>query len=104
MEGPVYRLVDFYNQRCASENLIKEANNEAGITAHPFRRFDMNQNHFQFVMLAYNLNCWLALFRHPEGVPLSALRHSTLATARLRFLFIAARLGRHAGQVGVSYS
>ncbi len=29
---------------------------------------------------------------------------STLATARLRFLFLAARIWRHAGRVGVSYS
>jgi len=104
MEGPVYRLVNFYNRRCAAENLIKEANNDAGIAAHPFYRFDMNQNHFQFAMLAYNLNCWLALFLRPSTVPLTAMRHTTLATARLRFLFIAARLWRHAGRVGVSYS
>jgi hypothetical protein len=29
---------------------------------------------------------------------------TTLATARLRFLFLAARIWRHAGRVGVSYS
>jgi len=104
LEGPVYRLVKFYNERCASENLIKEANNDAGWTAHPSNRFDMNHNHFQLTMLAYNLNCWLALFHRTEGVPANALRHTTLAIARLRFLFIAARLRRHAGQVSVSYS
>jgi len=32
------------------------------------------------------------------------MKHTTLATARLRFLFIAARIWRHAGRVGVSYS
>ena len=42
--------------------------------------------------------------RDSEGVPANALRHTTLAIARLRFLFIAARLRRHAGQVSVSYS
>jgi hypothetical protein len=30
--------------------------------------------------------------------------HTTLATARLRFLFVAAKIWRHAGRVGVSYS
>ena len=104
LEGPVYRLVQFYNQRCASENLIKEANNDAGMSAHPYYRFDMNQNHFQLVMLAYNLNCWLALFHRQPEIKTGALRHITLATARLRFLFIAARLWRHAGRVGISYS
>jgi hypothetical protein len=104
LEGSVPHLVRFYNGRCAAENLIKEANHDAGIVAHPFCRFDMNRNHFQFAMLAYNLNCWLALFARPEGVPIPALRHTTLGIARLRFLFVAARLSRHAGRVGVSFS
>ena len=30
--------------------------------------------------------------------------HTTLATARLRFLFLAAKIWRHAGRVAVSYS
>jgi len=33
-----------------------------------------------------------------------ALQHTTLAIARLRFLFLAAKVWRHAGRVGVSYS
>jgi hypothetical protein len=104
LDGPVYRLVRFYNGRCASENLIKEANNDAGMSAHPYYRFDMNQNHFQLVMLAYNLNCWLALFHRHENAETASWKHITLATARLRFLFVAARLWRHAGRVGISYS
>src|ERR1039458_9911869 len=34
----------------------------------------------------------------------TALQHTTLATARLRFLFVAAKIWRHAGRTGVSYS
>ena len=104
LKGPVYRVVDFYNHRCAAENLIKEANHEAGIEVHPFYRFDMNENHFQCAMLAYNLNCWLALFARAGSGSLRTMRHTTLGVARQRFLFIAARLWRHAGQTGVSYS
>jgi hypothetical protein len=104
LEGPVYRLVKFYNGRCASENLIKEANNDAGMSAHPSYRFDMNCNHFQLVMLAYNLNCWLSLFQRDQNATSASWKHTTLATARLRFLFVAARIWRHAGRVGVSYS
>ena len=59
---PIAAVVWFYNQRAGAENLIKEANNDAGLAAHPSRRFDMNRNHFQLAMLAYNLNCWLLLF------------------------------------------
>ena len=45
-------LVWFYNQRAGAENLIKEANNDAGLAAHPSRRWAMNCVHFQLAMLA----------------------------------------------------
>src|SRR5436309_7370896 len=104
MAGPVHELVAFYNQRAAAENLIKEANNDAGLAAHPSGRWMMNCNWFQIAMLAYNLNCWLQLFNREEGGEVGSMRHTTLATARLRFLFLAAKIWRHAGRVGVSYS
>lgn len=104
LSDPVAFVVWFYRQRGGAENLIKEANNEAGLAAHPSRRFDVNSNHFQLAMLAYNLNCWLLLFQREPQADASALRHTTLATARLRFLFVAAKIWRHAGRTGVSYS
>ena len=64
----------------------------------------MNCIHFQFAMLAYNLNCWLMLFNREEETQVDTLQHTTLATSRLKFLFLAARIWRHAGRVGVSYS
>ena len=104
MGGPLDSLVWFYNQRAGAENLIKEANNDAGLAAHPSNRWMMNANWFQIVMLAYNLNCWLQLFNREESAQVDTMRHTTLATARLRFLFLAAKIWRHAGRVGVSYS
>src|SRR3974390_894016 len=104
MKDTIDRLVWFYNQRAGAENLIKEANNDAGLAGHPSGRWTMNCNHFQLAMLAYNLNCWLMLFNREEGAKLETLKHTTLATARLRFLFLAAKIWRHAGRVGVSYS
>lgn len=101
---PVAHVAWFYNQRAGAENLIKEANNDAGLAAHPSGRFDINRNHFQLAMLAYNLNCWLLLFQREPQADASKLRHTTLATARLRFLFLAAKIWRHAGRTGVSYS
>ena len=101
---PIDLLVGFYSQRAGAENLIKEANNDAGLAAHPSARWMMNCNHFQLAMLAYNLNCWLMLFNREEQAKVDDLRHTTLATARLRFLFLAAKIWRHAGRVGVSYS
>jgi hypothetical protein len=104
MKESVDLLVWFYNQRAGAENLIKEANNDAGLAAHPSGRWMMNCNHFQLAMLAYNLNCWLMLFNREEQAKVETLKHTTLATARLRFLFLAAKIWRHAGRVGVSYS
>jgi hypothetical protein len=104
MDNPLDLAVWFYNQRAAAENLIKEANNDAGLAAHPSDRWMMNANWFQIAMLAYNLNCWLQLFHREENTTVEAIKHTTLATARLRFLFLAARIWRHAGRAGVSYS
>ena len=104
MNDRLHILVEFYNQRASAENLIKEANNDAGLAAHPSNRWIMNANWFQIVMLAYNLNCWLQLFNREQYARVETMRHTTLAIARLRFLFLAARIWRHSGRVGISYS
>jgi hypothetical protein len=104
LEDPVDLAVWFYNQRAGAENLIKEANNDAGLAAHPSGRFDVNCIHFQIAMVAYNLNCWLMLFNREPDVTVETMRHTTLQTARLRFLFVAAKIWRHAGRTGISYS
>jgi hypothetical protein len=66
MNDAIDVLVWFYNQRAGAENLIKEANNDAGLAAYPSARWAMNCIHFQLAMLAYNLNCWLVLFSREE--------------------------------------
>jgi len=104
MSREVDLLVWFYNQRGGAENLIKEANNDAGLAAYPSARWAMNCVHFQMAMLVYNLNCWLMLFNREEKARVEDLKHTTLATSRLRFLFLAAKIWRHGGRVGVSYS
>ena len=104
MKEAIDLLVWFYNQRAGAENLIKEANNDAGLAAHPSGRWATNCVHFQLAMIAYNLNCWLMLFNREEGAKADDLKHTTLATARLRFLFLAARIWKHSGRVGISYS
>jgi Transposase DDE domain group 1 len=104
LTAPIDAVVGFYRQRAGAENLIKEANNEAGLAAQPSVRWAMNCVHFQLAMLAYNLNCWLMLFNREEQAQAEDLHHTTLATARLRFLFLAAKIVRHAGTVLVRYS
>jgi hypothetical protein len=104
MSGGIALLAWFYNQRAGAENLIKEAKNDAGLADHPSGRWPMNCIYFQLAMLAYNLNCWLMLFNREADAKVETLGHTTLATARLKFLFVAARIWSHAGRVGVSYS
>src|SRR5260370_31207042 len=104
MDGVKDLVVWFYNQRGGAENLIKEANNDAGLAEDASGRWAMNCVHFQIAMLGYNLNCWLMLFHREEQAKVAELKHTTLAIARLRFLFLAAKIWRHAGRVGVSYS
>jgi hypothetical protein len=90
MDDEIFTLVWFYNQRAGAENLIKEANNDAGLAAHPSGRWATNCVHFQLATLAYNLNCWLLLFNRTDAAKTDDLKHTTLAMARLRFLFVAA--------------
>jgi hypothetical protein len=104
MNDGIAMLTWFYNQRAGAENLIKEAKNDAGMADHPSGRWSTNCIFFQLAMLAYNLNCWLMLFNREERATVETLGHTTLATARLKFLFLAARIWSHAGTVGVRYS
>jgi hypothetical protein len=104
IDAPIDALVRFYNQRASAENLIKEANNDAGLAAHPSKQWAMNCNHFQIAMLAYNLNCWLMLFNREEIENAATMKHTQLSTARLRFLFLAAKIWRRGHRVGVHYS
>ena len=59
--GAPYR-VTIRGRGLGPRSSTKEANNDAGLAAHPSKRWAMNANWFQIVMLAYNLNCWLLLF------------------------------------------
>ena len=93
-----------YNQHASAENLIQEANNDAGLAAHPSEQWAANCVHFQLAMLAYNLKCWLLFFNREEKLKADDLKDTTLVTERLRFLFVSAKIWRHAGRVGISYS
>ena len=39
LDAPIDVVVGFYRQRAGAENLIKEANNDAGLAAHPSARW-----------------------------------------------------------------
>jgi hypothetical protein len=81
-------VVAFYNKRAAVENLIQEAHNDIGLTAH---------------LIAYHLNCWLARFEREESLTVPELTHRTVATNRLRLLYLAARITRYGGQSEIHF-
>jgi len=60
------------------------------LAAHSPKRWTMNANWFQIAMLAYHVNCGLLPFQREETATVADMPHVTLATARLRFLFLAA--------------
>ena len=64
----------------------------------------MNANSFPTRHAGLQLQLLAQLFNREEDANVETMKHTTLATARLRFVFLAARIWRHAGRVGVSYS
>jgi hypothetical protein len=50
MDRAIDLSVWFYNQRAGTENLIKESNNDAGLTQHPSGRWATNCVHFQMML------------------------------------------------------
>jgi hypothetical protein len=103
-----------YDQRADVENLIAEAQQE-GLLAIPSKRFQSNHAFFQIIMLAYNLWRWMKLLAgHSQQQPANketpppttavVLPKHTLQVARLKMLFIAAKIRYHGNRDEVRYS
>jgi hypothetical protein len=97
-----------YDKRANVENMIKEAQHE-GILAIPSKKFSMNHAYFQIVMLAINLWRWMKMLsshneRLSKELPLCSLPDIRIRTARLKMLFIAAKIRFHSNQNEVLYS
>jgi hypothetical protein len=93
--------IDCYDGRASAENLIEEANNDAGVTAVPSGNFITNKSFFQLAMIAYNLNRWLHLFALKQG---EEYKKRTLRLFRMHFLFIAAKIVRGAHSLKIKFS
>lgn len=103
-----------YDKRADVENLIGEAQRE-GILAIPSKRFQTNHAFFQIVMLAYNLWRWM---KHLAGQHLrqEAIQKTgkapdrievvdqTIRLARLKMLYMAAKVATHANRPKILYS
>jgi hypothetical protein len=114
LSGRPHTVIADYDQRAAVEPLIGEAQRE-GLLAIPSKRFQAHHAFFQVVMLAYNLWRWMKLLAgHAErqaqqGTPVPEpqqirLPDHTLRIARLKLLFVAAKIRFHGNRDEVRYS
>jgi hypothetical protein len=112
--GRPHLVIADYDQRAAVEPLIGEAQRE-GILAIPSKRFQAHHAFFQVVMLAYNLWRWMKLLagyaerQAQQGTPVPApqrirLPDHTLRIARLKLLYVAAKICFHTNRDEVLYS
>jgi hypothetical protein len=113
-KGKPHRVIDEYDQRANVESLIGEAQRE-GVLAIPSKRFQAHHAYFQIVMLAYNLWRWMKLLaghaqrQKQAGEPVEMSRRitmpdHTLRIARLKLLFVAAKILSHGNRDEVRYS
>jgi len=116
--GNPHTVIKTYDKRAGIELLIKEAQQE-GILAIPSKRFHSNHCFFQLVMLTYNLWRWMKLVAGKEQlsnetpetekeigekIRLLPIVNHTIRIARLKMLFIAAKITTHERVTTVKYS
>jgi hypothetical protein len=94
------------------ENLVGEAKRE-GLDAIPSAKFKNNHAFFQVVMLAYNIWRYMKLMAAMSQkqkqetqvtAPLKTVAENTIRIARLRLLFIAAKVVKDQNRDKVKYS
>jgi hypothetical protein len=115
LAGPAHKIISEYDKRADVENLVGEAKRE-GLDAIPSAKFKTNYAYFQIVMLAYNIWRYLKMIaqigtggnhsapgdHHDTG--LAGIMNNTIRIARLKLLFIAAKVVRESNVDKVKYS
>jgi len=111
-------VIKNYDKRADCENQIGEAQRE-GISAIPGNKFKSNYAFFQLVMLSYNIWRWMKLTAgcHQQEVgknhtgdgdakekEVPAIVSNTIRIARLKMLFLAAKIVDHANRQKIYYS
>jgi hypothetical protein len=113
-KGRPHKIIEDYDGRAAVEPLIGEAQRE-GVLAIPSKKFQSHHAFFQMVMLAYNLWRWMKLQvghqpgQEQQGQPVEESRRlqmpdHTIRIARLKMLYVAAKIVSHANRDEVCYS
>ena len=115
LAGPAHKIISEYDKRADVENLVGEAKRE-GLDAIPSAKFKTNYAYFQIVMLAYNIWRYLKMIAQlSTGVEqcdpaqqtatgLQGIMNNTIRIARLKLLFIAAKVVKESNVDKVKYS
>jgi hypothetical protein len=115
LAGPAHKVIREYDKRADVENLVGEAKRE-GLDAIPSAKFKTNYAYFQIVMLAYNIWRYLKMIAQigigqDQGADvghrdagLQAIVTNTIRIARLKLLFIAAKVVKESNVDKVKYS
>lgn len=111
--GPAHKVIAEYDKRADVENLVGEAKRE-GLEAIPTGKFKSNYAFFQLVMLAYNIWRYMKLLApsskqstdniDKSEAPLKDIAANTIRIARLKLLFIAAKVVSAQNRTKVKYS
>lgn len=115
LAGKAHKVIGRYDKRADVENLVGEAKRE-GLDMIPSAKFKTNSAFFQIVMLAYNIWRYIKMIAqqsHSEvghqsdksgsGV-LNTIMKNTVRIARLKLLFIAAKIVKDSNRDKVKYS
>jgi len=115
LAGPAHQVIADYDKRADVENLVGEAKRE-GLDAIPSAKFKNNYAFLQIVMLAYNIWRYLKMIAKQSmsadqslpptigGRVLNGIMNNTVRIARLKLLFIAAKLVKDGNRDKVKYS
>jgi hypothetical protein len=116
LSGSAHEIIEQYDKRADVENLVGEAKRE-GLEAVPSAKFKNNYAFFQLVMLAYNIWRYMKLMAassslskkaeqviQEDAQALKGIAANTIRIARLKLLFIAAKVVKDQNRDKVKYS
>jgi len=115
LAGPAHQVIAQYDKRADVENLVGEAKRE-GLDMIPSAKFKNNYAFFQIVMLAYNIWRYMKMIANQsvsgdrseaaaaDGSVLKGIMSNTVRIARLKLLFIAAKVVKDGNRDKVKYS
>jgi hypothetical protein len=115
LSGKSHVIIDEYDKRADVENLVGEAKRE-GLDAIPSAKFKNNYAFFQVVMLSYNIWRYLKIMannsmkkdrsdtKDSASRGLKGIMDNTIRIARLKLLYIAAKVVRNSNIDKIKYS